>query len=203
MKIFTKKTCLTMIAAALLVAVLWSEQSRIAGFHGASPAETAVDKPYRVIRWEELIPSWWHPAELYDVVGRQNLADSDPGAAEAMQRLRALMDSAPAEPAMNGERIRISGFPVPLEFNNEAGEHSVREFLLVPYFGACIHTPPPPANQIIHVQAKSIAQSIEPMVPIWVEGTLSVSPSVTDMGHSTYRLHADNVEIYTLPNESR
>ena len=48
-----------------------------------------------------------------------------------------------------GKSIKIPGFAVPLE--GDDGFEYIEEFLLVPYFGACIHVPPPPPNQVIHV----------------------------------------------------
>ncbi len=51
---------------------------------------------------------------------------------------------------LNGSKVKIPGFVIPLEGDDKA----VTEFLLVPYFGACIHVPPPPPNQIIYVKFK-------------------------------------------------
>ena len=45
----------------------------------------------------------------------------------------------------NGKQVKLPGFVVPLEYSDKG---RVKEFLLVPYFGACIHYPPPPPNQI-------------------------------------------------------
>ena len=53
-------------------------------------------------------------------------------------------------PEMNGQAVRIPGFIVPLEFNDD---EDVTQFFLVPFFGACIHVPPPPPNQIILVNS--------------------------------------------------
>jgi hypothetical protein len=44
--------------------------------------------------------------------------------------------------ALVGSSIRMPGYVLPLEFK----DRKVVEFLLVPTVGACIHTPPPPAN---------------------------------------------------------
>ena len=84
---------------------------------------------------------------------------------------------------------------VPLEYKGD----EIREFLLVPYFGACIHTPPPPANQIVHVVAGQLPASFEPMTPFWVSGTMALDHSMTDMGFSSYRLAADAIEPFTIP----
>ena len=69
-----------------------------------------------------------------------SLNDADPRAMKALEQLRNAWNNAPVVSSLNGSRIRIPGFIVPLE--NQRGQ--VTEFLLVPYFGACIHTPPPP-----------------------------------------------------------
>jgi uncharacterized protein len=47
----------------------------------------------------------------------------------------------------HNKKISIPGFLLPLELSGKR----VKEFLLVPYVGACIHVPPPPPNQIINV----------------------------------------------------
>jgi hypothetical protein len=53
---------------------------------------------------------------------------------------------------LDGQNIRLPGYIVPLEVSEEG---RTTEFLLVPYFGACIHVPPPPSNQIVHVKSES------------------------------------------------
>ena len=69
----------------------------------------------------------------------------------------------------------------------------------MPYFGACIHTPPPPANQIIDVKPRVPLASVHSMDMVWVSGTLKTSRSETSMGASSYALEADAVEPYQAP----
>ena len=47
---------------------------------------------------------------------------------------------------LNNKRIKIAGYISPLAFDGD----NVTEFLFVPYRGACMHVPPPPAIQIIY-----------------------------------------------------
>ena len=75
------------------------------------------------------------------------LSDGDPQAIEMMSQLREAWDNAPTVSALDGASGKLAGYLVPLD--PVKGE--LKQFLLVPYFGACIHTPPPPANQIVHV----------------------------------------------------
>ena len=79
---------------------------------------------------------------------------------------------------------RMPGYMVPLEDNLE----EVTEFLLVPYPGACIHVPPPPANQIVHVimEGNKRAQVRLWMEAVWVEGTLRLAEATTREGALSY-----------------
>ena len=70
----------------------------------------------------------------------------------------------------DGENVRIAGFLVPLEFS---GAMIATGFLLVPVAGACIHVPPPPANQIIKVSYPEGYKYKHLQIPVWVEGKIS------------------------------
>lgn len=145
------------------------------------------------ISWDDLIPADWKPEELFKDFDLDDLTDNDPRAMELMQRLREEWSRAPVVQAMDGRRVRIPGFVVPLE--NESGG-AIREFLLVPYFGACIHTPPPPANQLIHVQPGKSVPGKWSMKPVWVVGEMKVSRFESDLGDAGYRLANARVEEY-------
>lgn len=147
---------------------------------------------YREIEWDELIPPDWDPVKVFEGLDLDTLDDADPRAMEALERLQAEWNNAPANTAIAGTRIRIPGFAVPLESDRDG----LREFLLVPYFGACIHTPPPPANQIVHVILDKAATGIQAMDAVWVDGTLETTHSVTEMGDASYFMRADSVALY-------
>ncbi len=86
--------------------------------------------------------------------------------------------------------MRLPGFVVPLE--TDATE--IAEFLLVPYFGACIHVPPPPANQTVHVlTADGAAYRGELFDTVWVEGRMHVTPFSNELGDAGYRI--DDAEV--------
>jgi len=118
----------------------------------------------------------------------------------AFQRLIALQRSS-VRSEWDGADVRIPGYLLPLEFEGDA----VSEFLLVPYVGACIHTPPPPANQIIHVKPNASFRSEGLFTPVWVTGRLSVKRSRQRVGLSDgqsgfdvgYFLEAKIVKKYT------
>jgi hypothetical protein len=103
---------------------------------------------------------------------------------------------------LSGQRIRIPGYLLPLEMSDT----KVKEFLLVPYIGACIHVPPPPPNQIVHVKiVQKEGYSVKTMYePVWVSGEISVKSMVKDLylvDGSTgvnigYTMQANRIEPY-------
>lgn len=159
----------------------------------APPVATA--EPWPELKWEALVPKGWDPSKEFKDLDFSKLQDSDPRAMAALDRLKKLWDDAPAEPALNGRRIRIAGFALPLERQGD----KVTEFLIVPYFGACIHTPPPPANQIIHARSARPLTGVKIMTPLWTYGTLAVQRGETQWGVAGYRLTVDKIAPYMEP----
>ena len=160
----------------------------------AAAASKAPVSPaqYREIDWYELVPPGWDPAKVFEKLNLDNLQDADPRAEEALTQMRKAWDDAPVNASLNGQAVRIPGFVVPLD----AGSAKLREFLLVPYFGGCIHVPPPPANQIIHVRATVPLDNIKAMDAVWVNGILTATRSNSQMGHAGYKMEAWKVENY-------
>ncbi|MDR1126299.1 MAG: DUF3299 domain-containing protein [Deltaproteobacteria bacterium] len=157
-------------------------------------AGTAASAAYREVRWEELVPQSWHPEKIFDKLDIDNLSDGDPRAEKALETFMAEWAKAPVNEGMNGQRIKIPGFIAPLDWEND---EELKEFLLVPYFGACIHVPPPPANQIIYVKLEKPLKGIRSMDAIWAYGTITVERTDSgSMGASGYRVQLDKVEPY-------
>lgn len=152
-------------------------------------------EPWPELKWEALVPKGWDPSKEFKDLDFSKLQDSDPRAMEALDRLKRLWDDAPAEPTLSGRRIRIAGFALPLERQGD----KVTEFLIVPYFGACIHTPPPPANQIIHAKSAKPLTGVKIMTPLWTYGTLAVQRGETQWGVAGYRLTVDKIAPYAEP----
>jgi hypothetical protein len=152
---------------------------------------SAYAQAYKEIYWDELVPSEWarQMAKDFGKIYKRadSMEDDDPRIEALYAKLRKRWDEAPISKKYIGKPIRISGYVVPLDAERSLN----REFLLVPYFGACIHTPPPPANQIILVVPPvSGGLKIRSMDAIWVDGILSESRVDTDMGRSAYKLEA-------------
>ena len=95
-------------------------------------------------------------------------------------------------PTSKGAFIRMPGFVIPLELD----ARGVKEFLLVPYVGACVHVPPPPANQLVYVEAREAWPYADLWLAVWVTGTLRTQLQSTNLGEIGYALDATEVELY-------
>jgi len=162
---------------------------------GLSRAETEV---YKTIDWNDLMPDPWVKEMSKDMAAMSKLSylqDSSDEATKAMSAIRKKLDEAPIVKTQLNKKVRIPGYAVPLD----AERSDKREFLLVPYFGACIHTPPPPANQIVLVRPTAqskIKKMPESMDVLWVEGELKEGRVSTGQGVSGYLLEAVSVAPY-------
>ena len=95
---------------------------------------------------------------------------------------------------LDGKLVRIPGFVVPLDDFQEEGA----EFLLVPYYGACVHTPPPPPNQIVMVAMagrKSVKLNL--FDAVWMSGRLKIATVESPYGAVGYQLEGLKVEPYS------
>lgn len=94
----------------------------------------------------------------------------------------------------HNKRVKIPGYVVPVDYNSKG---AITSFFLVPYFGACIHVPPPPPNQIIYVRYPS-GFSVQALYePFWVTGTLKVETMQSEIAESLYTLQGTAIEAYT------
>ena len=156
----------------------------------------------KTITWDDLLPTHWANEIKLQMaaVGRLGfLVDGSEQANEAMQQLRKKWDSAPIDPTHINSAIRIAGYVVSLDANRK----QISEFLLVPYFGACIHLPPPPANQIILVRLKKPTSKLASMDTVWVQGTLREARVDTGLAVTGYTLEGSISEPYTAKNPPR
>jgi hypothetical protein len=115
------------------------------------------------------------------------------------EKRRARGQAANAE--LNGKMVRIPGYLLPLEFEDK----KVVEFLLVPWVGACIHEPPPPPNQIVHVKLnKGFDIGDDMFTPVWVNGVMKTEKNNPELSFVdgkqnidvSYVMQAEEVEIY-------
>ena len=178
-------------AASLLLAVNSTAQLSLPNppQRGAPLGAPTAAPTYRTIAWESLVPAGWDGMKEFRKLDLAAMQDGDPRAAELLKRMRESWDRAPVNLALIGQAVRIAGYVVPLEESSEG----LKEFLLVPYNGACIHTPPPPANQIVHVLPRSPVKGVRAMDTVWVSGVLSYLRNDSYMGQSSWSMPAAGV----------
>lgn len=156
---------------------------------------------YQELAWEDLELPGQGAADIMKKYQPQLDAIPESGVTEdeqLMEKIQAEMNAAPINPALNNKKVKLPGFISPLEVNDKNG--TIKEFLLVPYFGACIHVPPPPLNNTLLVKpAEGKSIGMERMYEaVWVYGTLSTTSVKTDLAEAGYQLLDAKVEMYEI-----
>ena len=121
------------------------------------------------VYWEDLVPPDFNELAPQQATDHNN-------------KMAQLQPDAPVVDIYNGERVKVPGFIVPLEGTAEL----TTEFLLVPFFGACIHVPPPPSNQIVHVKMNEGVPVENLYDAVWVEGIFSTTRYSSDLAAAGY-----------------
>ncbi|MCU7857772.1 MAG: DUF3299 domain-containing protein [Candidatus Thiodiazotropha sp. (ex Lucinoma annulata)] len=151
-------------------------------------------EPVPELEWDAMIPADYRPEKIMSQFGDiSELDDNDPRAQKILKELEALWNEAPVVESLDGKRVRLPGFVVPIEGDGK----KLSEFLLVPYYGACIHVPPPPANQTVYVKvAEGDAKIRQAFDTVWVTGVLSAKSFDSDLATAGYRIQAEDVAPY-------
>lgn len=146
---------------------------------------------YRTLTWDDLMPAgeWDHYEKL---VEDYFTAPIEEGSAQD-QSIQFGTYNVVA--SLDGQKVRVPGFVLPFEFGLD---QTVSEFLLVPYFGACIHSPPPPPNQIVYVTMDKPVRFDDIWTPIWASGVLETKKNLNAVGNAAYTLRLESWEIYEL-----
>lgn len=145
---------------------------------------TAFAASPREVTWDDLIP----PGVPYSEI----IADGEID--ELNDTWRPVFDANATKlnAALDGAYVRMPGYIIPLDLTAEG----VTSFILVPYVGACIHTPPPPANQLVVVTTEAPWPSIDLWEAVWVTGRMRNQLQSTELAEIGYALTAERVEIY-------
>lgn len=157
---------------------------------------------YRTVEWQDLIP----PEELEILRNPPAyIAEIEEGSAEDLRgelRNAAVSSAADAyqrvlvstniNADLDGQSVRVPGFVVPLEFSDQ----NITQFLLVPYFGACLHLPAPPPNQIVLVNSPQGFQIDDLNEPFWFSGVMTASVTENELATSAYTLDMQESEPY-------
>ncbi|MEO9826999.1 MAG: DUF3299 domain-containing protein [Paracoccaceae bacterium] len=154
------------------------------GLASAGLATPALAAKPKEIGWDDLIP----PGVPYsEIIGEGDLDEVNDTWSPIFDANATKLNE-----ALDGAYVRLPGFVLPLEM----GAEGVTDFVLVPYVGACIHTPPPPPNQLIFARTKTPWPSEELWAPVWVVGTMFTRLQTTAIAETGYSLNVDSMEIY-------
>ncbi|MGH1466509.1 MAG: DUF3299 domain-containing protein [Cognatishimia sp.] len=156
----------------------------LAGLSATLLAPTlAQARDYIDLEWDDLLPKGEPsiPPALFGLIEHDNapLSSQQP-------------TSSGVRTDWNGQVVRLPGFIVPIDYKGTG----VSAFILVPYVGACVHVPPPPANQLVFVTTDPPYESkglFEPVNVIGMFGVSSISTQIADIG---YALSADKILPY-------
>jgi uncharacterized protein len=149
----------------------------LSGFH-AFAAESAA----RELDWLELMPK----DEVEALMEAPTVAHEGMFKSEQTGSFKVIKE-------LDGSRVRIAGYIVPVEVDSD---NQMSQFFIVPYFGACIHVPPPPPNQIILARLAEPIPVTEIYDAYWIEGTLNVETIKNDIAASAYTLSASKVTLW-------
>lgn len=151
-------------------------------------AAFAETRSVRTLEWKDLLPadardtaSLSQPAPLHDYL----LGEDSPA---ALQPTDARVNT-----EIDGRTVRLPGFIVPLEIDAEG---RVTELFLVPFFGACIHVPPPAPNQIVYVILAEPLELGSMADAYWITGRMRATNRKTRLGASAYEMTDARTERY-------
>lgn len=136
------------------------------------------------ITWEDLLP----PGVPYSEI----IGEGEMDAGNDVWRPIYDANATKLNPRLDGAYIKMPGFIIPIDLS-AAG---VTSFVLVPYVGACIHTPPPPPNQLVFVATETPWPSAGRWEAVWVTGQMRHDIKSTEIAQTGYVLTADEMEIY-------
>lgn len=185
-------------AAGLGAAALWWAGGRPAapgtGKHpaapeaGEHPVRPGVGGPQgRQIRWDELAPDDGSLQAYFGSFNRAEVTDwaeDDPRALAILSRLKALSRQIPTLPAWEGRTVALPGFAVLYSDDRLL----LDRFFLAPYQGACVHKPPPPGNQLVHVHMAQPMPLLHAAYPLLMRGRLRLQDTDHPQAFSRYAL---------------
>lgn len=151
----------------------------------------------RELTWSELIPADAPPPAATQAAPMHDLSQLGNALSESGPATRQQSPAEPVVKSLDGKQVKLPGYIVPLDAGDDG---RVTEFLLVPYFGACIHVPPPPSNQIVHITTELGVKLDTLYQPFWVEGPLKVEQSTSELADAGYQMSAEKIYPYELPD---
>ena len=162
-------------------------------------------KEPRILEWDEMMPEGYLESLLetsfasFNKVDIFSFDDNTEEAQQAYEEMRTILESAPVVPDLENQLVKIAGFIVPLDFDFDS--ETFKTFLLVPYFGACIHTPPPPSNQIVHISSTKALDQEWLDYAVWASGVLNTKSKDSELAIAGYSMQDVSLEEYQEEDE--
>ncbi len=165
----------------------------------------ADEKLYQQIEWPDLIPdadlhTLNNPPDNLNQIADGDFADQISSALSAAKNQKTpqtayekALVSTNIRAEFDQRLVRIPGFIVPLQFGEQ---RRVTEFFLVPFFGACMHMPAPPPNQVLYAKSLKGVELETLMDAFWIDGKLSTTAVTNDMATAAYSLRVDSISPY-------
>lgn len=164
----------------------------------------------RTVTWDELLPpedleALTNPPEYLNEIEDGSFEDQISNSLEQALSLagddayQQALVSTKVVPEMDGQQVRIPGFIVPLSYDKA---QRVTAFFIVPYFGACIHVPPPPPNQIIYGEFGEGSAMADIYDAYWITGVLHTTLTENEMATSAYSLTVTDITLYDFEQEA-
>ncbi|WP_187429828.1 hypothetical protein ROLI_015050 [Roseobacter fucihabitans] len=150
---------------------------------GTLVPKTALAKDYIDLEWGDLVPPGQPaiPPVIMDLIQHDgpSLSSEQP-------------PSQGVRTEWNGKIVRLPGFVVPIEYSGTG----VTAFILVPFVGACVHVPPPPANQLVFVTTPEPYEGSGLFEPVNVIGMFGTASMTTQLADIAYALSAEHIERF-------
>ena len=150
-----------------------------------------------------LIPHLAHADEIIDLAWSDLVPPDEPFIPPVLQGLVEHDETAPlfsqqpqssgTRSDWNGQIVRLPGFIVPIDYSGTG----VTAFILVPFVGACVHVPPPPANQLVFVTTEKPYESSGLFEPVHVVGMFGTASMSTQLADIAYALSAEDIRPYS------
>lgn len=184
----------------------------LAGCHAPNPQYDASDGPTLAslteggtpVSWPDLIPpgsiASIRPPQFqihrsYNNSFGQESGDGGPEGLDHSSTQRAeQFGSFETVSSLDGRHVALTGYVVSLETDAYG---RMTDFLFVPFFGACIHVPPPPPNQVIHVHLQHAIEPPEPWDPYVLRGILQANTYDADVASAAYTVIGGELEART------
>jgi hypothetical protein len=166
--------------------------------------DTEIEGDVVEILWDDLIPDdFVQPENPFNTMTQEEIDKLMDGSDESnaeLARLEEVFNYAPVVENLDGKRVKIPAYITPLEYNADS---LMEEFLLVPYVGACIHVPPPPANQIVHAKSRKAIKMNSIYDPVWAIGVIRAETIKSDLAESGYQIDVERILPYKFEEQQQ